>query len=450
MKSDDPTAPRGRRLLLVRLTVAAVLALTVAQVAAPRVGATTLEAVYFPVTGHQVSSRFLTYWRTHGGLTMFGYPMTESIQKNGQTVQYFERARFELHPEFVGTPYEVELTLLGRLSVVGRTDAPFTPLPVNPAVAPSSDRVFFAPTGHYLSYGFKQYWDTHGGLAMFGYPISEEFAENGFTVQYFERARFEYHPEFRGTPYEVELGRLGATAATADGVSTQPAARQPGVPDFAPELFFQSIHIPVLMYHNFGDPAGRYQMPLWRFTDEMDWLQANGYHSVSLSQLFDYMQGTSDLPSRPVVLTFDDSWASQWQVAGILEAHGFKGVFFVIAGASQLSDGQIKALSDRGHEVEAHTMTHPYLTHLSDDQVAWQVEASKAHLEAITGRPVQFMAYPYGDYDGRVASIVATAGYRGALAAWGGKDWSLAKQWSEPRVEVNGFSSLADLAAALQ
>ena len=450
MASVESARPSGRRGLVVRLGVTALIALTLAQVGVPAVSANAPETVYFPITGHDDSGRFLTYWRTHGGLAMFGYPLTEAIQENGQTIQYFERARFELHPEFQGTPYEVELSLLGRLSVAGRTDAPFTPLPAGTAAPPSADRVFFAPTGHYLAYGFKEYWETHGGLAMFGYPISEEFTENGYTVQYFERARFEYHPEFKGTPYEIELGRLGAAAAAVAGVATHPVPHQPGVPDYGPELFFQSIHIPVLMYHNFGDPAGRYQMPLWRFSNEMDWLEAGGYHSISLAQLYDYMDGTAELPSRPVVLTFDDSWAAQWQVASILEAHGFRGVFFVIAGASQLSDGQIKALSDRGHEIEAHTMTHPHLTQLSDGQVAWQVEASKARLEAVTGRPVDFMAYPYGDFDGRVAGIVAGAGYRGALAAWGGKDWSLAKRWSEPRVEVSGFSSLSDLAAALQ
>ena len=56
---------------------------------------------------------------------------------------------------------------------------------------------------------FLAYWRAHGGLAIFGYPISEEFAENGYTVQYFERNRFEYHPEYAGHANEVLLGLLG-------------------------------------------------------------------------------------------------------------------------------------------------------------------------------------------------------------------------------------------------
>lgn len=433
-----------------RISIAALLAVILSQVGLPAAGAATPSAVYFPVTGHTVSGPFLTFWQTQGGLAIFGYPLTDAIQGHGQTVQYFERARFELHPEYAGTPYEVELSLLGREAVAGRTDPAFTPYPASSAAPPTADRVYFAATGHYLAYGFKQYWEAHGGLAVFGYPISEEFTENGYTVQYFERARFEYHPEFKGTPYEVELGRLGATAAAAAGVSTQPVPPQAGVPAYDPSLFYQAIHIPVLLYHNFGSPAARYLMPFSRFSQEMDWLQANGYHSVTMAQLYDYVDGTGGLPSKPIVLTFDDSWSSQWAAASILNAHGFHGVFFVIAGASQLTDSQIKALSDRGNEIEAHTMTHPYLTRISASQAAWEVQASKAHLEAVTGRPVDFIAYPYGDYNSSVEAIVAAAGYRGALAAWGGKDWNVGKRWFEPRVEISGLSTLSDFIAALQ
>ncbi len=90
--------------------------------------------------------------------------------------------------------------------------------PVQP-VESTPERTYFASTGHTLAFGFKQFWEADGGLAAFGYPISEEFGEldpvtgRTFTVQYFERYRFEYHPEFAGTPWEVSLGLLGAQVA---------------------------------------------------------------------------------------------------------------------------------------------------------------------------------------------------------------------------------------------
>jgi hypothetical protein len=66
---------------------------------------------FFPETGRTVGGRFLDYWQSNGGLPVFGYPLSDQIQENGRSVQYFERQRFELHPENA-PPYDV---LLGRL-----------------------------------------------------------------------------------------------------------------------------------------------------------------------------------------------------------------------------------------------------------------------------------------------------------------------------------------------
>ena len=70
----------------------------------------------------------------------------------------------------------------------------------------------FPETGHTIAFGFKEYWAANGGLATFGYPISEEFTENGRTVQYFERARFEFNPNSDNPDYKVTLGLLGQEA----------------------------------------------------------------------------------------------------------------------------------------------------------------------------------------------------------------------------------------------
>lgn len=176
---------------------------------------------YFIATGHNLGGAFLTYWKTHGGLAIFGYPISEEFTENGYTVQYFERNRFEYHPENTNTPYLVQLGLLGHDMTAGReNEAAFKPIP---AFNSSSNRLYFSATGHSLNYGFKTYWEQNGGLAQFGYPISEEFSEvnpadgKTYTVQYFERARFEYHPEFKGTQYETELGLLGVQVVKAKG-----------------------------------------------------------------------------------------------------------------------------------------------------------------------------------------------------------------------------------------
>lgn len=174
---------------------------------------------YYPQTGHSLGGVFKTYWEKNGGLAQFGYPWTEEfIERNPSdgkdyTVQYFERARFEYHAEFKGTASEVLLGLLGRQVTVGREgDNPFRPIA---AFQGRPDVWYIAETGHSLSYGFLNYWLRNGGVAIYGFPTSEEFQEvsptdgKTYTVQYFERNRFEYHPENKGTKYEVLLGLLG-------------------------------------------------------------------------------------------------------------------------------------------------------------------------------------------------------------------------------------------------
>lgn len=165
---------------------------------------------FFPQTGHWVSHGFLSYWTQFGGLPIFGYPLTEEFSEDGLTVQYFERARFEWHPGAWPERYDVLLGLLGRelASQQGLLDtAPFQPV----MAANDQYTTFFPQTGHRLAFGFRDYWNAHGGLPIFGYPISEEYRDpaSGLIVQYFERQRLEYHPE-NPPPWDVLGGRLGA------------------------------------------------------------------------------------------------------------------------------------------------------------------------------------------------------------------------------------------------
>jgi hypothetical protein len=179
---------------------------------------------YFKETGHNLGGKFLAYWQKYGGLAINGFPISEEFQEDGLTVQYFERTRYEYHPENAGTQYEVLLGHLGRQMTAGReNEAPFQAIP---AFAATPSRIYFKETGHSLGFGFLGYWNNNGGLAQFGYPITEEFTEKNptdgktYTVQYFERARFEYHPENKGTPYEVLLGHLGWQLVRANGWMT--------------------------------------------------------------------------------------------------------------------------------------------------------------------------------------------------------------------------------------
>jgi hypothetical protein len=197
----------------------------------------------FPETGHTVSDPFLSYWRANGGLAQFGYPISDlqteisALDGKPYTVQYFERAVFELHPENAGTPYNVLLAQLGA----------FRYHALYPAGAPdqqpdTQNARYFAETGHSLGGAFRAYWEQHGGLAQQGYPISDEFTEvsavdgKPYTVQYFERAVFELHPENAGTPYNVLLTPLGTLRYQARPANAPPSPTPPpaGPPPAAP------------------------------------------------------------------------------------------------------------------------------------------------------------------------------------------------------------------------
>ena len=185
-------------------------------IGAPTSGAQA-EGRRFPETGQTVRGRFLQYWEGQGGLAQHGYPLSAELLERSATdgrtytVQYFERAVFEHHPENA-PPYDVLLALVGAQAYAERypQGAPGQ----QPNTAPGSLR--FAETGKRLGGAFLAYWQAHGGLMQQGFPLSDEFTEvsaqdgRPYRVQYFERAVFELHPENAGTEFEVLPAHLGA------------------------------------------------------------------------------------------------------------------------------------------------------------------------------------------------------------------------------------------------
>src|SRR3954471_15190469 len=222
-----------------------------------------VQNLFFSETNHHVSDRagFLNYWRENGGVLIFGYPISEEIVENGRVVQYFERARFEYHPENLGKDGQIELSLLGRELTAGRSF---------PDATPDMGAQYFPETKHTLSGKFLKFWLKRGGLAVFGFPISEPFDEvspsdgQTRTTQYFERARFEYHPEALDGFYhereqangillaglhEIELGDLGRQAAQRKGYSFGTSTQLVGAPDWSPKIWNRRIDVDLSAQH---------------------------------------------------------------------------------------------------------------------------------------------------------------------------------------------------------
>jgi hypothetical protein len=174
---------------------------------------------FFPQTSHNMRGAFARYWASQGALAQQGYPLTEQFQQisdvDGKVylTQYFERAVFELHPENK-PPHDVLLSLLGAEAYRQKYGPGGAP---GQRISKDNPR-HFPETGHTVGGKFRRYWEEHGGLAQQGYPVSEEFTEisdldgKAYTVQYFERAVMELHPENQ-PPHDVLLSQLGTLKA---------------------------------------------------------------------------------------------------------------------------------------------------------------------------------------------------------------------------------------------
>lgn len=176
----------------------------------------------FSQTGYSVCGRFLSFWRSSGGLEQQGLPISPVFEEKNamppagdgkvHKVQYFERARFEFHPENQ-PPYDVLRGLLGQ----SEFDSKYKNVRLVDS-ATLTDCQEFPQTGKKICGAFLQYWKDHGGMDQQGLPLSNVFVETNpmiplgdgqsHMVQYFERSRFEYHDE-NSAPYNILLGLVG-------------------------------------------------------------------------------------------------------------------------------------------------------------------------------------------------------------------------------------------------
>ena len=156
------------------------------------------EAMVYDESGHSISEPFLSGWLARGGLEGPGLPLSRPYARqdlNGRwlLVQDFERARLEHHPENAGEPGEVLGAPVGR-EVAGSHPQQEHFVATTPCL-PAATRTCFEGAGFGIEAGFRDYWHANDGEVRFGLPISGEFSEDGVTVQYFERARLEWHSD---------------------------------------------------------------------------------------------------------------------------------------------------------------------------------------------------------------------------------------------------------------
>jgi peptidoglycan/xylan/chitin deacetylase (PgdA/CDA1 family) len=229
----------------------------------------------------------------------------------------------------------------------------------------------------------------------------------------------------------------------------------------APARYLRSARhdepVPILMYHVItASPAATRYPQLWvpaqRFAQQMRALARAGYHGVTLAQVWDHWQRGLVLPRKPVVVSFDDGYFSQWKhAAPVLRALGWPGVLNLevnnLGLAGGLSRRQLRELIGAGWEVDSHTISHPDLTTLGAAALRREVAGSRAQLRRRLGVAVAFFCYPSGRYDATVEAAVRAAGYLAATTTRPGVASPAGDPYALPRIRVNGTDTASALVA---
>jgi peptidoglycan/xylan/chitin deacetylase (PgdA/CDA1 family) len=217
-------------------------------------------------------------------------------------------------------------------------------------------------------------------------------------------------------------------------------------------------YVPILYYHyirinpNPRDRVGfGLSTPPAAFRAQMQYLADHGFHVISLHQAVVAIQHHSGLPSRPVVLTFDDGYADFFTAAvPILQSHGFTATSFVVSGrmgwGGYMTPNQIVAADGLGFTIGAHTVDHVALTAQPPARAIWEIKQSKLTLEGLLGHPVLDFAYPYGSFNGFDMAQAKSLGFETAVSTLPGTWHSASELYELSRVRIGGGIPLTSYA----
>jgi peptidoglycan/xylan/chitin deacetylase (PgdA/CDA1 family) len=228
--------------------------------------------------------------------------------------------------------------------------------------------------------------------------------------------------------------------------------------------------VPILMYHQISPrphPAFRkYTVMPGAFARQMAWLARTGHVAISLDLLAGSRAGRAALPSRPVVITFDDGFRESVEHATpVLAKHGFTATYFVVAGLVGIESAwleaergvafplaswpELRAVVDAGMHIGSHSLSHPRLTALARAACRRELVGSRAVLEDRLGIEVHHLAYPFGSYDAGVQDAAADAGYQMACSVRAGRSTPSDDLLALHRVPVIGEEGMLDFIARL-
>ena len=221
-------------------------------------------------------------------------------------------------------------------------------------------------------------------------------------------------------------------------------------PKRAPVPLGPVTYVPIVYYHYIRinpNPLDRVgfslSTPPAMFRMQMQYLADHGFHVISLHQAVVAIKNHSGLPSRPVVLTFDDGYADFYTTAmPILESHGFTATSFVISGrmgwGGFMTPNQVVAADGLGFTIGAHTVDHVALAAQAPARALWEMKQSKLTLEGLLGHPVVDFAYPYGSFNAYDMAQARSLGFETAASTMYGSVHSAGQLFELSRLRIGG------------
>lgn len=231
--------------------------------------------------------------------------------------------------------------------------------------------------------------------------------------------------------------------------------------------------IPILLYHRLlskrradqGDVSDTEMIYVTydtSFAQQMQYLVENGFSTLDLDDYVRIRSGRQPLPSRPVVITFDDGYLSNYTLGfPVLKALGLKATVFVVPEPNPYTRNRVAGMDDfvtptqivemakSGVSIQSHTLTHPVLTELDDAEIERELVVSREVIANWTGMPVTHIAIPRAGYDRRVRRLVDRAGYRTACCNNKGSATGRSDLLALPRIVVERDMSLREFSIAL-
>ncbi len=223
---------------------------------------------------------------------------------------------------------------------------------------------------------------------------------------------------------------------------------------------YRSDRVPILLYHRLIRRASAErgsvsdEEMIWvvyddSFAAQMAFLKESGYRTLHLDDYAMVRAGRKLLPPKPIIVTFDDGYESNYTLAyPELRRHGLGATIFVAPEPDEesrnliegidafLSDAQMREMSEHGISIQSHGLTHCILTELDDDGVRKELTVSKQRLEEITGNEVNHLAIPRSGYSRKIRKMAREAGYRTVCGNNKGSASGLSSLMALPRIVV--------------